>query len=72
MFNKFLFIIFSVIIYLFYNNQQLNNNLVDLNKKNHKLKKKLDVINKSKNQKEIQEDVNDRYVNNNINYEYLK
>ena len=72
MFNKFLFIIFSVIIYLFYNNQQLNNNLVDLNKKNHKLKKKLDVINQSKNQKEIQEDVNDRYVNNNINYEYLK
>ena len=68
MFNKFLFIIFSVIIYLFYNNQQLNNNLVDLNKKNHKLKKKLDVI----NQKEIQEDVNDRYVNNNINYKYLK
>ena len=68
MFNKFLFIIFSVIIYLFYNNQQLNNNLVDLNKKNHKLKKKLDVV----NQKEIQEDVNDRYVNNNINYKYLK
>lgn len=70
MFNKFLFIILSVIVYLFYNNQQLNKNLVDLNKKNNKLKKNLDDINQLQIQQKIQEDVNNRYINNNINYKY--